>query len=433
MLKRLLVILFLLAPLGMASIFAQNACTQPTLFATQRDSLAMTFAEKMGVPLTSANQVELFFNGHDKFQSLFADIRQARHHIHLEYFNFRNDSIANALFDLLARKVQEGVKVRAMFDAFGNSSNNKPLKKHHLQAIAERGIEIVKFDPITFPWVNHAMHRDHRKIVVIDGTVAYTGGMNIADYYIHGLPELGQWHDIHMRITGGAVSQLQGIFLTMWNRETNQHIGGPSYFPPVINTREGHPTHTAAANSIPTSRIAVVDRAPKETPRNISHAYSTCIEAAQHHIQIVNPYFVPTRSIRKAIKSALRQGTRVEIMIPSKSDIPFTPEASFHVAHKLMKRGAEIYLFDGGFHHSKIMMIDSTYCTVGTANLNSRSLRYDYETNAFIFSPTTTHELNAMFEADKQQSTRMTPEYWQKRSRWKKFVGWFGNLLTPFL
>ena len=169
--------------------------------------------------------------GRDKFTDLFETIRHARHHIHLEYFNFRNDSIANALFDLLAEKVKEGVEVRAMFDAFGNWSNNQPLKKRHLQAIKARGIEIVKFDPITFPYINHAMHRDHRKIVVIDGKIGYTGGMNIADYYINGLPKIGKWHDIHMHIEGDAVRYLQGIFLTMWNQETGQHIGGPAYFP----------------------------------------------------------------------------------------------------------------------------------------------------------------------------------------------------------
>ena len=120
-------------------------------------------------------------------------------------------------------------------------------------------------------------------------------------------------------------------------------------------------------------------------------------------------------------------------MIPAVSDIPFTPEASFYVTHKLMKKGAKVYLFNGGFHHSKIMMVDSTYCTVGTANLNSRSLRYDYETNAFIFDRDVTLQLNEMFARDKQNSTPMTPAYWKQRSTWKKFVGWFGNLLTPFL
>ena len=145
------------------------------------DSLVMNYMQDMEIPLTYNNKVELLMTGREKFIDLFETIRHARHHIHLEYFNFRNDSIANALFDLLAEKVKEGVEVRAMFDAFGNWSNNQPLKKHHLQAIKARGIELVKFDPITFPYINHAMHRDHRKIVVIDGKIGYTGGMNIAD------------------------------------------------------------------------------------------------------------------------------------------------------------------------------------------------------------------------------------------------------------
>ena len=404
--------LYLLLLLGCAS----------TLAAQQSDSLVADWFRKQEIPITRHNQVKLFLSGQEKFVDLFDAVRQARHHIHLEYFNFRNDSIAHALFDLLAEKATEGVEVRAMFDAFGNSSNNRPLKKHHLKEISARGIEIVKFDPIRFPWVNHAIHRDHRKIVVIDGRVGYTGGMNIADYYIHGLPKLGQWHDIHMRIEGEAVRYLQGIFLTMWNRETGQHIGGPAYF-----------CETPALPDSLQTPIGIVDRAPRETPRSISHIYAHSIRSAERHIQIVNPYFVPTRSIRKAIKNALREGTEVEIMIPAVSDIPFTPEASFHIAHKLMKRGAKVYLFRGGFHHSKIMMVDSTFCTVGTANLNSRSLRYDYETNAFLFDSLTTHQLMEMFERDRQNSIPLTPEYWRQRSTWKKFVGWLGNLLTPFL
>ena len=336
----------------------------------------------MGAPLTCNNRVELLMSGDEKFTDLFEAIRGARHHVHLEYFNFRNDSIAGALFRLLAQKVKEGVEVRALFDAFGNLSNNKPLTKKHLKAIREQGIEIVKFDPFTFPWFNHAAHRDHRKIVVIDGKIGYTGGMNVADYYIKGLPKIGEWHDIHARIEGDAVRYLQGIFLTMWNRETGQHIGGPEYFP---NTPQ-------LPDSI-AEEIMIVDRTPRETPRSISRAYTTSIREADSLIRIVNPYFVPTKSIKEAIKHALKKGTEVEIMVPSVSDVPFTPEAAFYILHKLMKKGAKVYLFNGGFHHSKVMMVDGSFCTVGTANLNSRSLRYDYETNAFIFDPETTAEL----------------------------------------
>lgn len=172
---------------------------------TTSDSIVMNYLKEMGAPVTYNNEVKLLMTGHDKFVDLFENIRHARHHIHLEYFNFRNDSIANALFSLLAEKVKEGVEVRAMFDAFGNWSNNQPLKEHHLKSIHAQGIEIVKFDPITFPWVNHAIHRDHRKIVVIDGKIGYTGGMNIADYYINGLPKIGKWHDMHIHLEGDAV------------------------------------------------------------------------------------------------------------------------------------------------------------------------------------------------------------------------------------
>lgn len=386
------------------------------------DSAVMQRLKDMGSPLTCNNRVELLMSGEDKFNDLFEAIRGARHHIHLEYFNFRNDSIAGVLFRLLAQKVKEGVEVRALFDAFGNLSNNKPLKKKHLKAIREQGIEIVKFDPFTFPWFNHAAHRDHRKIVVIDGKTGYTGGMNVADYYIKGLPKIGEWHDIHARIEGDAVRYLQGIFLTMWNRETGQHIGGPEYFPDTPQL----PDSIA-------EEIMIVDRTPRETPRSISRAYAASIREADSLIRIVNPYFVPTKSIREAIKYALKKGTEVEIMVPRVSDVPFTPEAAFYILHKLMKKGAKVYLFNGGFHHSKVMMVDGSFCTVGTANLNSRSLRYDYETNAFIFDPETTSQLTEMFERDKQRSTLLTPEVWKERSAWKKFVGWFGNLLTPFL
>ncbi|MBV4204313.1 cardiolipin synthase [Bacteroides salyersiae] len=387
------------------------------------EQMVIHFLQESGIPITYGNKVKLLTSGREKFNDLFEAIRGAKHHIHLEYFNFRNDSIANALFDLLAEKVKEGVEVRALFDAFGNWSNNKPLKKRHLKAIRERGIEIVKFDPFKFPYINHAAHRDHRKIVVIDGRIGYTGGMNIADYYINGLPKIGTWRDMHIRIEGPAVDILQEIFLTIWNKTTKQNITGEVYFP----------ERTAPADSTDGITVAIVDRTPKKDPRMLSHTYAMSIYAAKENVRIVNPYFVPTSSIRKALNHALKKGTKVEIMISSKSDIPFTPDASLYKVHKLMKRGADIYLYNGGFHHSKIMMVDETFCTVGTANLNSRSLRYDYETNAFIFNKEFTAQLDSVFQADTQHCTRLTPEVWKQRSPWKKFVGWFANLFTPFL
>ena len=402
------------------SIFCLNCLSAQEKHSS--DSIFIAYLKDYGIPITNNNEVKLLPSGKEKFEDLFAHIKKAKHHIHLEYFNFRNDSIAKAVFELLAEKVKEGVEVRALFDAFGNWSNNKPLKKKHLKTIRSQGIEIVKFDPITFPYINHAMHRDHRKIVVIDGQIGYTGGMNIADYYINGLPKIGNWYDMHMRIEGSAVKYLQEIFLNTWNKETGQHIGGPQYYPNPLEIKEETQ-----------KPIGIVDRWPKRTPKAIRDTYRAAILSAEHNIKIINPYFLPTKSIRKALNKALKKGVHVEIMIPSKSDIPFTPNASFRAVNKLRKRGAKVYLFDGGFHHTKTMTVDGIFCTVGSANLNSRSLRYDYETNAFIFNQSISHQLDSLFLSDINKSTELTKDYWAKRSPWKKFIGWFGSLLTPFL
>lgn len=390
------------------------------------DSIFAHFLKQRNIPLTQHNQLELLPSGREKFNSLFEAIKQAKHHIHMEYFNFRSDSIAKEMFTLLAEKAKEGVKVRTMFDAFGNFSNNRPLKKEHLKMLNERGIEIVKFDPIRFPYINHVFCRDHQKIVIIDGKVGYIGGMNIADYYINGLPEIGAWRDMHIRIEGPAVEQLQQAFLHVWNKETKQKVNGQEFFPFSKDSLDRLPA--GAGN-----QVAIVQRVPHENPDIIRKAYIAAIDAAEHKIQIINPYFTPTSSIRRAIKRAARRGVRVEIMIPGKSDIPFTPDAGFYIANRLRKAGAHIYVFNGGFHHSKIMIVDDRFCTIGSTNLNSRSLRYDYEINAFIFDLPLTDELSHIFREDKQCSTIMTREEYRKRSAWRRFVGWFANLFTPVI
>ena len=391
---------------------------------SKSDSTIIEYLKEFGIQTTTNKEIKILKSGYEKFTDLFEEINKAKHHIHLEYFNFRNDSIANALFDLLAKKVEEGVEVRALFDSFGNSSNNKPLKKKHLKAIRNKGIEIEEFDPFRFPWINHAFRRDHRKIIVIDGQIGYTGGMNIADYYIKGLPKIGEWRDIHVRIEGDAVKCLQDIFLDMWNKTTHQNIQGEIYYP--YSKEESN-----AINS--EKEIAIVDRNPQKDTKVMRRTLAKAIESAEDKVQIINPYFTPTRIIKKAIKNALTKGVDVEIMISGKSDIPFSPDAAMYIANNLRKKGANIYIFNGGFHHSKVIMIDSLYCSVGSANLNSRSLRYDYEINAFIFDKGTTAQLIQIFNEDEKNSTLLTSEMYKKRSPWKKFKGWFAHLFTPFL
>ena len=392
------------------------------------DSAMIAYLQSEGVSITEGNRVRLLKSGEEKFDDLFVAIRKARHYIHLEYFNFRNDSIAALLFAELDKKVQEGVKVRALFDAFGNWSNNKPLKKRHLKELAKRGIEIVKFDPLNFPFIGDFMSRDHRKIVIIDGQMAYTGGMNVADYYIEGLPAFGDWRDMHMRIEGPAVDELQRIFINMWEKATGERLVGESLYFPVKNDS------LHVEGTVDGVTIGIVDRVPRKTPKLMREAYAHAILSAEEKIELINPYFIPTRTVRRALKKAAKKGIDVQVMVSVKGDIPITPDASMYVARQLQKQGATIFQFEGGFHHSKIMMVDDKFCTVGSTNLNSRSLRYDYEVNAFVFDSRVTGELSEMFDDDKRQSTIMTDENWKERSCWHRFIGWFSNLLlTPFL
>lgn len=402
----------------------QTQATNTIYSQKNSDSTLVAYLNNLGIETTTNNKLKLLKSGEEKFIDLFQKIEEAKHHVHLEYFNFRNDSIANALFELLAKKAKEGVEIRAIFDAFGNFSNNQPLKKKHLKEIREKGIEIVKFDPLRFPWINHVFHRDHRKIVVIDGKIGYTGGMNIADYYIKGLPEIGDWRDMHIRVEGTAVNYLQDIFLDMWNKCTQQEIGGNLYYPL---------RNDSAITYLSGKNVAIIDRYPRKDPKTMREVYAHAIENAENKVQIINPYFTPVKKIKKAIKKAVKKGVKVEIMIPGKSDIGFTPDAALYIANQLRKKGVDIYIYNGGFHHSKIMMIDSLYCTVGSTNLNSRSLRFDYEVNAFIFDKETTNELIQMFKEDLEDSTLLTAEMYKKRTTWKKFIGWFAHLFTPFL
>ncbi len=399
----------------------------------QSDSLIVQTLRQSQVRFTNNNSVTLLLSGQEKFNDMFRAIRQAKSSIHLEYFNFRNDSIAMLLFDLLKEKSKEGVEVRAMFDGFGNDSNNQPLKKHHLEPLRDEGIEIVEYSPIRFPWVNHIYGRDHRKIVVIDGRIAYTGGMNVADYYIKGTEQVGEWRDMHCRIQGDAVNNLQSIFLKIWNRTTGQNVRGAKYYNGGTQTCfEGlRPDTTRTAGR---KMVGIINREPGFTPKIMRTFYLNAIDQAQDSIHIINPYFTLIPSVTQALTRAIRRGVKVEIMLSSKSDIPLTPDCALYQAHKLMKRGAVVWLYKPGFHHSKIMMVDGRYCTVGSTNLDARSLKCDFEENAVIIDPFTTRELDDMFLRDKQKSFQLTEETWDEfRTGWQKFRGWFAHLLQPFL
>ena len=383
------------------------------------DSRIVDQMSSVGVKFYNGNEVKLIMSGKDKFDLLFEDIRQAKSSVHLEYFNFRNDSIASLLFDILREKRKQGVEVRALFDGFGNDSNNQPLKKHHIKSLRDDSIDIHEFDPVRFPWVNHIWPRDHRKIVVIDGRIAYTGGMNVADYYIVGTKQVGEWRDMHCRIEGPVVNELQNIFVRIWQKVTKEQLTDKKYF---------------QAQEKGDKMVGIANREPNKTNKIMRQFYINALDDAQDSVQIINPYFTLTPSVKKAIHRAIKRGVKVDILVSAKSDIPLTPDAVFYNVHKLMKKGANIWLYQPGFHHSKIMMVDGRFCTVGSTNLDARSLRYDYEVNALIINKEVTQELQDMFIRDTKKSVKLTPEEWNKfRTGWQKFRGWFAQLFTPFM
>ena len=421
------------------SIIGQATTTIPIIYTqylqqTHSDSLIVKQLRTKGIQFSNNNSVTLLTTGQEKFDDLFKAIDQAHSSIHLEYFNFRNDSINNELITRLAKKAKEGIEVRAIFDGFGNASNNRPMRKRHLKEIRKKGIEIYEFKPMAFPWIQDIFNRDHRKIVVIDGKIGYTGGMNVADYYIKGTKAVGEWHDMHCRIEGDAVNTLQKIFLQMWNKVSGQNVHGAKYYRGISNANYIKGLKADTCKSAGHQMVGIINREPHVSKDIIRFFYEKAINDAKDSIKIINPYFTLSPKLRTGLKNAAKRGVKVEIMLSVKSDIPLTPDCSYYNAHKLMKDGCTIWLFEPGFHHTKIILVDGKFCTIGSANLNSRSLRWDREVNAVVIDKGITKELDTIFENQKKKCFKLTEEKWNKwRTPWQKLKGKLGYFLSPFL
>ena len=361
--------------------------------------------QQLGLPIYGGNTTRILPTAEIKFRDLFEAVDGAKEYILLDYFKFQQDSICGLLIEKLRRKASEGLQVYVLFDSFGNHDSDFPLSDTLQASIRKSGVNIAAFDPVRFPWINHLMHRNHHKIAIIDGKMVYTGGMNVADYYLHGKPKVGKWRDMHIRMDGPIVQAYEELFWKMWEKEQT-----PS---PLPRKGEYLPSPMGEVGG---GSVAFASRWPKETPKIMRQTYSIAIDNADHLVQIVNPYAMLFGEVRAALRRALERGVRVQFMVSTKSDGKVNDDVIGLEMRKLMKRGAEVYYYGDGFHHSKVMMIDSLFCTVGTTNLDARSLCFDYEVNAFIFSPATTHELQQIFYDDiEKSSTLLTPEVWKER------------------
>lgn len=398
------ILLFVFSVLGVLPVMSQISCIRQDF---------ITY----GFPSYEHNNMQVLSGGTAKFEALRKDIARSKHYIHIEYYKWFNDSIGREMLDALADRASQGVKVRLLYDAFGNSGKESGLTKEFLSEYRSKGIDIVGFDPMRFPYVNHALHRLHRKMVVIDGDVAYTGGLNVADYYIHGKPELGRWSDMHARLTGPVVAEYQSLFAKMWYRVTREHLDESAY---------------RSANMLPSDSLIagyeafVVDREPGAKSKRIRQAYISCFNNARRRVLIINPYIIMVRSVRGALYRCIERGVDVEILLGRKGDNLVSEVSTAREIRQLAKRGARVWLCEQCFHHDKVMVVDDSLCTIGTANLDARSLSFDYEVNAYYFSPEYCRRLEAYFEEHRSMAIQLTEENWKDiYPRSKRRLGWW--------
>lgn len=369
--------------------------------------------QRFGFPRYEHCDMKLLTPGKEKFRALEEDILKAKHYIHIEYYKWYNDSIGRHILDLLARQVERGVQVRVMYDAFGCSGKEPKVTPEFLEYYRSKGIKLVGFDPMRFPYVNHALHRLHRKMVIIDGRMVYTGGLNIADYYLHGKPEIGLWADMHARLTGPIVSEFQSLFGNLWYKETGENLDSAAYCAFRHESEGGYEAY-------------VVDREPGKKSARIRESYISCLDNAQERVRIINPYVILVSSVRKALRRCIERGVELEILLGHKGDNVISEVSTAREIYNLARRGAKVWLCQECFHHDKVMVVDDSLCTVGTANLDARSLSFDYELNAFYFSTEHCQQLNEYFEQHKAKSIQLTEDNWTEMyPRNKRRLGWW--------
>ncbi len=368
--------------------------------------------------LTQDNDVQVFNDGEAKFEALIHDLEHAKDHIHFQYYILRLDHLGKRILDVLVQKAKQGVKVRVLFDDIGS----RGLRKKHLRELTDHGGEVEAFFPAILPLINPRLnYRNHRKIVVIDGRIGYVGGFNVGDEYLGLNSKFGYWRDTHLRIEGSALHPLQTRFILDWNQASEKHNieYAERYFPAI--PRKG------------TVGMQIVSSGPDSEWEQIKDGYLKMIFIAKKYIYIQTPYFIPDISFLDALRIACLSGIDVRIMIPNKPDHMFVYWATYSNIGKLLKAGAKVYIYENGFLHTKQIVVDDELSTVGTANIDVRSFKLNFEINAFIYDREKSHELAELFEQDMQLSTELTYEAYLQRSRMIKIKESISRLLSPIL
>ncbi|TYR81277.1 cardiolipin synthase [Priestia megaterium] len=367
---------------------------------------------------TEDNSVELFTDGHEKFDALFKDIEAAKEYIHVQYYIIKKDKLGTKLVDLLTKKAKEGVKVRVLYDELGS----RGLTKRFFKELREADGEVEAFFPSKLRFINLRLnYRNHRKLVIIDGKIGYVGGFNVGDEYLGLNSKFGYWRDTHLRIQGTAVYMLHTRFILDWNQASHRHA--ISYAPTLF------PENTSQGNT----GIQIVTSGPDSEFEQIKNGYIKMILSAKKSIFIQTPYFIPDASLLDALRIACLSGVEVNIMIPNKPDHVFVYWATLSYIGELLKVGAAVYSYSNGFIHAKTIIVDEEVASVGTANIDVRSFKLNFEVNAFLYDEHLAKRLTETFKEDIKVSSLLTVEQYEQRSKWIRCKESVSRLLSPIL
>lgn len=359
--------------------------------------------------ISDNNKVQLLINGEQKFPEIIKDLKAAKHHIHIEYYIYENDKIGKEIADILIAKAKEGVEVRFIYDDFGA----KGIRSNIVKELRDAGVKAFPFYKINFiQLANRVNYRNHRKIIVIDGTIGYIGGINISDKYINQSTTPLFWRDTHLKIVGSTVLDLQFTFLTDWNFCANKNITfSHDYFPvKKLNNQQGE------------HLVQVVGSGPDSDYPNILYSLIQTILLAQKELLITTPYFIPSSSFLNALKIASLSGVDVRLLIPGVSDSTIVNLTSQSFYEEIMEAGVRIFKYNKGFIHAKTMVCDGFVSSVGTANLDNRSFDLNFEINAVIYDRGIAEQLSNQFVVDLENSEEINLEEWKKRPIHIRFI-----------
>ncbi|MBU2927609.1 cardiolipin synthase [Winogradskyella psychrotolerans] len=373
-------------------------------------------------PLTANNDVTVLVNGEEKFPALLEAIENAMSHIHIEYYIYENDITGNDVAELLIKKANEGVEVRFLYDDFGSHS----LGKSFIKKLNDAGVQTAPFYKIKwYALANRLNYRNHRKIVIVDGSVSFIGGINISDRYRNDLQKENHlfWRDTHLQIKGQATASLQYLFLCDWNFCSIKPMAfSEVYFPD--HTKQG---------SIEKDVVQIAASGPDSTQPVIFYSLLEAISSAKQSIYITTPYFIPGESLIDALIIAIQSGVDVKLIIPGISDSKMVNAAASAYYTELLQYGAKIYKYHKGFVHAKTIVIDGDLAIVGSANMDYRSFDLNFEVNAMVYSEIIAKQLTNAFEKDLKVSQKINAEDWLNRPKyihlWEKMV----KLWSPFL